>query len=91
MTGRETVQGSPAIAVQGVIPSEALLPLITTANAGHQVTVTLWIDETQLTLRQIRLAGRIYDDDGPETTRLITVEDINVPVEIALPDLATSP
>ena len=89
MVGREEVQGTQTIKVEGVIDSEALLPLITTANPGHPVTLTFWIDETEFVLRQLRLAGQIYDEDAPETTRLLTVEDINVPVDIQLPDSAS--
>ena len=42
-------------------------------------------------LRQLRIAGQLYDDDGPETTRLVTIDGINVPVEIELPDLGSGP
>lgn len=87
MTGQEVIQGAPAISVQGVVPSDALTSLITTADPGHDVTLTLWIDPTQGVARQIRLEGQIYDDDAPETSRLITIEDINAPVEIELPDV----
>lgn len=89
MTGQEVLQGAPAVSVQGVIQSEALTDLIKSADPGHEVTLTLWIDPAQALLRQIRLEGQIYDEDAPETSRLITIEDINVPVEIELPDLTT--
>ena len=87
VVGQEVVQDAPAVRVQGVVQSEALVDLITTADPGHEVTLTLWIDPTAALLRQIRLEGQIYDDDAPETSRLITIEDINAPVEIELPDL----
>ena len=83
------MQGSQTLRVEGVIDSEALLPLITSANPGHPVTPTFWVDETEFVLQQLRLAGQIYDDDAPETTRLLTIEDINVPVDIQLPDSAS--
>ena len=90
LIGQEEVQGAQTIKVEGVIDSEVLLPLITTANPGHPVTLTLWIDEADAVLRQLRLAGQIYDEDAPETTRLLTIEDVNVPVDIQLPDSASS-
>ena len=89
LIGQEELQGAQTIKVEGVIDSEALLPLITTANPGHPVTLTLWIDETDAVLRQLRLAGQIFDEDAPETTRLLTIEDINLPVDIQLPDSAS--
>ena len=87
ITGRESVGGAQTTRVEGDITSDGLADLITTADPGHAVTLILWIDEADL-LRQIRIAGQIYDDDGPETTRLLTIEGIDMPVEIQLPDIA---
>ena len=89
LIGREEVDGAQTVRIEGLIDSEDLLPLITSANPGHPVTLTLWIDEAELLLRQVRLAGQVYDDDAPETTRLLSIEDINVPVDIELPDVAS--
>ena len=91
MTGRETVQGAQTIRIEGVVASEALLDLITSADPGNEVTLTLWIDETEFVLRQVRLVGQIYNADAPETSRLLTIEDINVPVDIELPDITSGP
>ncbi len=87
VTGQETVQGAPATVLEGVVQSEALSDLITTAEPGHPVNLTLWIDPEQAVLRQVRLEGQILTLDDPGTSRLITIEDINVPVDIELPDL----
>ena len=87
VTGQETVQGAPATVLEGVVQSEALSDLITTAEPGHPVNLTLWIDPEQEVLRQVRLEGQILTLDDPGTSRLITIEDINVPVDIELPDL----
>ena len=53
--------------------------------------MTLWITEDDINLRQLRIDGQIYDDDGPETSRLLSITGINEPVEIELPDVASSP
>ena len=82
ITGREAIQDAQTVRVEGSITSDALVDLITTADPGHDVTLTLWIDEADQLLRQIRIAGQIYDDDGPETTRLLTIEGIDMPVDI---------
>ena len=87
MKGTETVQGSEAVLVEVVVPSDSLLELITSGDPGNEITITMWIDESEMVLRQMRLAGQIYNDDAPETTRLITLEDINSPVDIELPDV----
>ena len=91
ITGSESVLGAQAIRVEGTVQSEQLSNLITDVDSGHTVTLTLWIDEAEHFLRQLRIAGQLYDDDGPETTRLVTIDGINVPVEIELPDLGSGP
>ena len=91
ITGSESVLGAQTIRVEGTVQSEQLSNLITSVDSGHTVTLTLWIDEAEHFLRQLRIAGQLYDDDGPETTRLVTIDGIDVPVEIELPDLGSGP
>ena len=89
ITGKESIGGSQAIRVQGNVVSEDLSDLITSVDSGHAVVLTLWIEEAEHTLRQIRIEGQLYDDDAPGTKRLLTIEDVNVPVDIQLPDTAS--
>lgn len=89
MAGRESLEGSQTIRVEADLASEELLSLITTADPGHNVALTLWIDEAAHTLQQIRIAGRVYDDDDPETVRLLTVLGMDIPVEIEIPDVGS--
>ncbi len=91
IAGRESVLDTQAFRVEATIASEELSDLITSVDSGHTVTLTLWIDEAEHTLRQIKIEGRIYNDDAPETVRLVIIEAIDVPVEIQLPDVASSP
>ncbi len=88
LTGQEELRGISTVRVEGVVESDVLSPLLTTADPGHDVSLLMWVDATTHELRQVRLAGQIYDDDGPETTRLLTIDDINLPVDIELPDTA---
>ena len=89
ITGTESVLGARTIRAEGTVQSEQLSNLITDADSGHAVTLTLWVDEAGHSLRQLRIAGQLYDDDGPETTRLVTIDALDVPVEIKLPDLGS--
>ena len=86
VTGTETVTGSMTSRVQGTVLSEQLSDLITSVDAGHKVELTFWIDSTTHVVRQMRMSGQIFDDDGPETTRLLTILGIDIPVEIELPE-----
>ena len=89
MTGRESVLGVPTVRIAGTIASEELAVLIATVDPGHEAAVTLWIDPAEYTLRQIRIKGQIHQDDAPETVRLLTIDAIDVPVEIQLPDVGS--
>ena len=64
--------------------------LITSVDSGHAITLTLWVDEVEHVLRQFRIAGQLFDDDAPETSRMVTM-DIDVPVDIQLPDVTAGP
>ena len=86
VTGSESVLGAKVTRVEGTVQSEQLSNLITDVDSGHTMTLTLWIDEADHSLRQLRILGQLYDDDGPETSRLVTINGIDVPVEINLPE-----
>ena len=90
ITGQERVEGADTIRIDGNVASEAMSGLITSVDPGHAITLTWWLDETEHTLRQFRIAGRVFNDDGPETSRLLTIE-IDVPVDIQLPELTPAP
>ena len=89
VTGRESVQGTQTIRVEASLASDELQSLITTADPGHEVALTLWIDETDHALQQIRIAGRVYDDDAPDTVRLLSILARDIPVEIQIPDVGS--
>lgn len=89
VAGRESVEGVQAIRVEASLASEELLSLITTADPGHEVALTLWIEETAHALQQIRIAGPVYDDDDPATVRLLTILGMDIPVEIQIPDVGS--
>ena len=89
VTGRESLRDAQTIVVDTGLASEDLLSLITSAQPGHEVNLTLWIDETDHTLQQLRIVGQIYDDDDPETIRLLTVEGFDVSVDIRIPDVGS--
>ncbi len=89
ITGRESVLDTQTIRVEANLVSDQLSSLLSTVDSGHAVALTLWIDETEHALRQIKIAGRIYDDDAPETIRILTIVGIDVPVDIQLPDVGS--
>ena len=91
ITGRESVQGGQTIRMDGSIVSEELSDLITYVDSGHPITLTLWVDEVEHALRQFRADGKLFDDDAPETSRLVIITGIDVPVDVQLPEIASQP
>ena len=90
IVARESVRGVESIRIDGDVVSEDMADLVTSVDPGHTITLTFWLDEVEHTLRQFRITGQLFDDDGSETARLVTM-DINVPVDIQLPDIAAEP
>ena len=89
VTGEETVLDRPTIRLEGQVMSDDLSTLITSADPGHEVTLTLWVEQADHTLRQLVIAGMLFNDDAPETRRLLIISGVNVPVDIQLPDTAS--
>ena len=91
IVGQESLGGTQTIRVEGNVTSEDLLDVIKSVGSGHAVILTLWIEDDRHILQQMRIGGQIFDDDAPETTRLLTIEGIDIPVDIQLPDIASGP
>ena len=90
IAGRESLDGAATIRIDGNVVSEEMSSLISSVDAGHAITLSLWLDEADHTLRQFRIAGQLFDDDAPGTSRMVTME-IDVPVDIKLPDVSAGP
>ena len=89
LVGQESVGDTQTLRIEGTISSEGMSNLITGVDPGHTVTLTFWVDEADHTLRQLRIGGMLFNDDAPETNRLLDIKGVNVPVDIQLPDPST--
>lgn len=87
--GRESVGGVQTILLEGSLQSEDLSNLITSTDPGHAVMLSFWIDEVDHDLKQLRITGQVFNDDAPETRRLIVIEETNVAIDIQLPESAS--
>lgn len=89
--GRELIGGVESIRVQGDAVSEDLADLITSVDPGHPLRLGFWFSEADHAITQFQILGKIFNDDAPETSRLIKINNINLPVEIQIPDIASQP
>ena len=89
LIGPETVGDTRTIRFDGTVSSDNMSGLITSADPGHSVTLSFWVDTDDYSLRQFRIAGRLFNGDAPETIRLLDITGVNVAVDIQLPEEAT--
>ena len=87
LIGQESVGDTQTIRFEGTVSSEGMGELITGVDPGHSVTLSFWVNEDDHTLRQFRIDGRLFNDDAPETQRLLDIKGVNVAVDIQLPDI----
>ncbi len=85
LTGRETLNGIETIRIDGNLVSEDLANLITSADTGHPIDLTVWVGAEDQSVQQIRIVGNVFNDDGPGTSRLIILSEYDEPVDIKLP------
>ena len=89
IAGRESVGGVQSVRLEGDVVSEDMSDLIRSVDPGHPITLTFWFDEVSYEVQQFRIGGKLFNDDAAGTTRLVTITDINAPVDIQLPDVAS--
>lgn len=85
ITGRETINGIETIKLSGDLVSEDLANLITSSDSGHPIDLTVWVSAEDQSLRQFRIVGNVFDDDGAGTSRLVILSEYDEPVDIQLP------
>ena len=78
--------GFASTGLEGTVRSEDLAALIPGASEGLDVAVELWLDEKDGTLRQVVLTGPVLSTDAPETVRRLTLDNLNEPVDISIPE-----
>ena len=88
IVGPESVGDYEAIRIDGSVQSEDMMGLISSVDPGHAITLSFWFDEADQTMRQLRIDGQLFNDDAPETSRLVNME-FGVPVDIQLPEVAS--
>ena len=89
LLGPEPAEDARIIGFEGRISSDELSGLITGVDPGHAITLAFWVDEVEHNLRKFSIEGKLFNEDGPETVRLLDVTGVNIPVDIQLPEAPT--
>ena len=71
--------------IRGSIQSSDLRELVPGADDGYPVTLEMWMERQDGTLRKATITGQVTDDDVPDALRVLTLDDVNQPVTIEPP------
>ena len=85
MVVSEELRGDDTYHIRGSIKSRALAGLIPGAGEGLDVKLDLWLEQSRSLLLQVLITGMVIPSDDADTVRMLTLDDINVPVEISPP------
>jgi hypothetical protein len=85
MVGTEKLDHRDAYRIRGTVRSDDLSTLVPSAGEGFDVNLELWVDRSESLLLQVLITGRVVDTDLPDAVRVLTLDDIDVPVDISPP------
>ena len=85
IVGAELVLGHDSHRIAGMIRSEDLAALVPGAGTGFDVRLVLWLSRLDSLLVQVLITGKVMPSDLETSVRLLTLDDIDVPVNITAP------
>lgn len=85
VTGAEKAEGADAYLLEGQVDSGALEAAAPIAEPGLTVTVKLWVDVEDYTIRRVRLEGPFAPDEPANIVRILFLSRFDEPVSIEPP------
>ena len=85
LIGAKSLGERPVYVVQGRVLSDDLSGLVPNATPGFDVMLELWIEQSDGLLLQIVITGQVIYTDIVDAVRILSLDDIDVPVEITPP------
>ena len=86
LAGEERLADYDTWRIRGRVDSGDLASLAPAATPGFDVDLDLWIDRSESWLLRAEMNGPVVATDPPESARLLTLDGINQPVEVTLPE-----
>ena len=75
----------PIYVISGVLPTEALLPIVGQTLENLTVSTELTIDSDNFHLLEVKISGSVTPNDKDNVVRIITLSDFDKPVLIESP------
>ncbi len=85
MVSETRLEGLDVYHIRGSIQSSDLRELVPGADDGYPVTLEMWMERQDGTLRKATITGQVTDDDVMDALRVLTLDDVNQPVTIEPP------
>jgi hypothetical protein len=86
LTGTEELNDYDTYRIQGQVLSDDLVHLVPGAGSGFDVALELWVDRSEGLLIQVLITGKVVPTDQPDAVRALTLDDLDIPVDITLPE-----
>lgn len=86
LVGSERLGDSDTHHIQGSIRSQDLGGLVPGAGEGFDVRLELWLENPGNLLLQVLISGMVVPTDDVDTVRRLSLDDINIPVQISPPE-----
>ncbi len=83
--GTESLAERPVYLVQGRVDSGDLSRLVPNAALGFDVMLELWLEQSSGLLLRVVITGQVISTDISDAVRVLSLDDIDVPVEIIPP------
>ena len=85
LAGTESLGQRPVYLVQGRVDSGDLSRLVPNAAPDFNVMLELWLEQSSGLLLQVVITGKVISTDIADAVRVLSLDDIDVPVEITPP------
>ena len=84
--GNEKLGKTSCYHLSGNVLSESLAPLTGTTATGVKIATEVWISQKTLLVQQVKLNGKITDNEQDGITRILTFTNYNKEIDIKLPE-----
>ena len=85
MVGTELLGQRPVYLIHGQVDSGDLSRLVPNAAPDFDVILELWLEQSSSLLLRVVITGQVISTDIVDAVRVLSLDDIDVPVEITPP------
>ena len=81
----EQIEDVPVWHISGIVDAGDFRGLLVNASPGETIKLEAWIGRDDSLLYKARVEGKLFSDDEAGAVRVLTITDVDVPVDIEAP------